>query len=84
VLIGASGPGEQSWESDSLNNSIFTYYYLDGLNRHNGSVQQAFQYSKPLVYQRVKQEKGGDIDQNPQVIATNQNWNMQLSSNKPQ
>lgn len=83
VLIGASGPGEQSWESDSLNNSIFTYYYLDGLNRHNGSVQQAFQYSKPLVYQRVKQEKGGDIDQNPQVIATNQNWNMQLSSNKP-
>jgi uncharacterized caspase-like protein len=33
VLIGASGPGEQSWESDALNNSIFTYYYLDGLNR---------------------------------------------------
>jgi hypothetical protein len=79
VLIGASGPGEQSWESDSLNNSIFTYYFLDGLNRNNGSVQNAFFYAKPLVPQRVKQEKGQDIDQNPQVIATNQDWNMRLS-----
>ncbi len=61
VLIGASGPGEQSWESDSLNNSIFTYYFLHGLNRNNGSVQNAFYYAKPLVPQRVKQEKGADV-----------------------
>jgi hypothetical protein len=82
VLIGASGPGEQSWESDSLNNSIFTYYFIDGLNRYNGSVQNAFYYSKPLVPQRVKQEKGTDIDQNPQVIATTQNWDMRLSQKR--
>ncbi|HWR57245.1 MAG TPA: caspase family protein [Thermodesulfovibrionales bacterium] len=79
VLIGASGSGEQSWESDKLNNSIFTYYFIDGLKRYNGSVKNAFIYSKPLVYQRVKEEKGRDIDQNPQVLATNSNWDMRLA-----
>lgn len=79
VLIGASGAGEQSWESDRLNNSIFTYYYLDGLKRHNGSVKNAFFYAKPRVTQRVKEEKGGDIDQNPQVLATKSDWDMRLS-----
>jgi hypothetical protein len=82
VLIGASGPGEQSWESDSLNNSIFTYFYLDGLNRYDGSVQNAFYHAKPLVYKRVKQEKGSDIDQNPQVVATSTNWDIHLSQRK--
>lgn len=82
VLIGASGAGEQSWESDKLNNSIFTYYFLDGLKRHNGSLKNAFYYAKPLVYQRVKQEKGRDIEQNPQVMATNTEWDMRLSSKK--
>jgi hypothetical protein len=79
VLIGASGAGERSWESDQLNNSIFTYYYLDGLNRSNGSVKHAFYHAKPLVGQRVKQEKGIDIDQTPQVLATNTNWDMRLT-----
>ena len=79
VLIGASGAGEQSWESESLRNSIFTYYFLNGLNQYDGSIQNAFYYAKPLVYRRVKQEKGEDIDQNPQVVATNRNWNMYLS-----
>jgi hypothetical protein len=78
VLISASGAGEKSWESDSLRNSIFTFYFLDGLNRHNGSIKKAFFYAKPLVYQKVKQEKGVDIDQNPQVMATNKNWDMRL------
>ncbi len=82
VLIGASGAGEQSWESDKLNNSIFTYYFLDGLKKHNGSVKSAFYYAKPLVYQRVKQEKGIDIEQNPQVMATNPEWDMRLSQKK--
>ena len=82
VLIGASGPGEQSWESDTLNNSIFTYYFIDGLKRYNGSVQNAFYHAKPLVPMRVKKEKGVDIDQNPQVITTTQNWNMSLSQKR--
>ncbi len=82
VLIGASGAGEQSWESDQLNNSIFTYYFLDGLNRNNGAVQNAFYYAKPRVTQRVKQEKGGDIDQNPQVVASQSEWNMPLGQRR--
>ncbi|MCX8031645.1 MAG: caspase family protein [Thermodesulfovibrionales bacterium] len=82
VLISASGAGEQSWESDKLNQSIFTYYFLDGLKRHNGSVKNAFYYAKPLVAQRVKQEKGKDIEQNPQVMATNRQWDMRLMPKK--
>jgi uncharacterized caspase-like protein len=82
VLIGASGAGEQSWESDQLNNSIFTYYFLEGLKKNNGAVKHAFDYAKPRVTQRVKQEKGSDIDQNPQAIASNSEWNMQLAQKR--
>ncbi len=78
VLISASSAGEKSWESDQLHNSVFTYYFVDGLNRYQGSVKDAFQYSKPLVQQRVKQEKGADITQTPQAMATNQDWNMRV------
>lgn len=78
VLIGASGSGEQSWESDRLRNSIFTFYFVDGLSRFGGSVQQAFNYAKPRVASRVKEEKGADIDQNPQAMATVPNWDMRL------
>jgi len=82
VLIGASGAGEQSWESDQLNNSIFTYYFLDGLNKNNGAVKNAFLYAKPRVTQRVKDEKGSDIDQNPQVVASQSEWNMPLGQRR--
>ncbi len=82
VLIGASGAGEQSWESDKLNQSIFTYYFLDGLKRNNGSIKNAFYHAKPLVTQRVKQEKGQDIEQNPQIMATSTEWNMHLMPKK--
>lgn len=83
VLIGASGSGEQSWESEKLRNSIFTYYFIDGLNRYGGSVQQAFNYAKPRVVSRVKEEKGKDIDQNPQAMATLPNWDMRLAQGRP-
>jgi hypothetical protein len=78
VLLSASSAGEKSWESDSLKNSVFTYYFVDGLQRYNGSVKDAFTYSKPLVSQRVKQEKGADISQTPQAMATSNNWNMSI------
>jgi hypothetical protein len=78
VLIGASSAGEKSWESDSLKNSVFTYYFVDGLQRYQGNVKDAFYYAKPLVDRRVKQEKGAEISQNPQAMATNQDWNMKL------
>lgn len=79
VLIGASDASEQSWESDRLRNSIFTFYFVDGLNRFNGSVQQAFDYAKPRVLAHVRQEKGPDISQHPQAQANVPNWNMPLA-----
>jgi hypothetical protein len=79
VLIGASSSGEKSWESDQLKNSVFTYYFVDGLQRYQGSVKDAFYYAKPLVDRRVKQEKGAEISQNPQATATNKDWNMKLT-----
>jgi len=45
-------------------------------------VQNAFYYAKPRVTQRVKQEKGGDIDQNPQVVASQSEWNMPLGQRR--
>ena len=45
---------------------------------HGGSVQTAFYQAKPLVYQRVRSEKGADIEQSPQVLATKPDWNMRL------
>lgn len=79
VLLSASSAGEKSWESDALKNSVFTYYFVDGLKRYRGSVKDAFTYSKPLVSQRVKQEKGADVTQTPQAMATNDNWNMRIT-----
>ena len=79
VLLSASSVVEKSWESDTLKNSIFTYYFVDGLKRYQGSVKDAFNYSKPLVSQRVKQEKGAEISQTPQVMATSDNWTMRFT-----
>ena len=78
VLISASSAGEKSWESDQLRNSVFTYYFVDGMRRYDGSVKDAFDYSKPVTLQRVQQEKGADITQTPQAMATNENWNMRV------
>jgi hypothetical protein len=82
VLIGASGSGQKSWESDTLHNSIFTYYFLDGLDKYHGAVEDAFYYARPLVSRRVKEEKGSDIEQTPNAIATTRNWNMELTNGR--
>lgn len=78
VMISASGPNEKSWESDQLRQSIFTYYFLDGLNQSKGSVKEAFFYAKPRVKERVKREKGSDIEQSPQVYVTNDKWDIKI------
>jgi hypothetical protein len=78
VLISASSSGEKSWESDQLHNSVFTYYFVDGMKRSDGSVKDAFDYSKPRTTKRVQEEKGADISQVPQAMATNENWNMRV------
>jgi hypothetical protein len=82
VLISASSAGEKSWESDTLKQSVFTYYFVDGLNRNQGSVKGAFDYAKPLTSNRVRQEKGAEISQIPQAMATNQDWDMRFTTPK--
>ena len=79
VLISASNAGERSWESEQLRNSVFTRFFLDGLRRHGGFVKEAFDYTKPLVEQQVKREKGPDIEQNPQLTPSRRQWNLSLA-----
>lgn len=77
VMVGASTGGQQSWESDQLRQSIFTYYFVDGLRKNNGSVRNAFYYAQPRVSDRVRSEKGAE--QNPQIMATTNNWDMKIA-----
>lgn len=79
VLISASGPNEKSWEDKSIRHGYFTYYFLEGLKRHGTAVQDAFFYAKPLVSQRVRQDKQG-ASQTPQALATTPNWNIPLTA----
>ena len=80
VLISASDAGERSWESDTLRNSVFTRYFIDGLRQNGGAVQNAFEYAKTRVPAQVKQEKGADISQTPQITANRRDWNMTLAA----
>jgi hypothetical protein len=79
VLISASDAGERSWELESLQNSVFTYYLLEGLSRHRGSVKAAFEYAKPLVLSKVQMERGGEIKQTPQVTSNRPEWDMSIA-----
>jgi caspase domain-containing protein len=79
VLISASDARERSWESDKLHNSIFTYYFIQGLQTYNGTIKESFDYSEPLVERTVKEEKGMDIDQHPQLTPNRKDWNMSIS-----
>ena len=79
VLISASDSRERSWESDRLHNSIFTYYFIQGLQTYHGTIKESFDYSKPLVERTVKEEKGIDIDQHPQLTPSRKEWNMSIA-----
>jgi uncharacterized caspase-like protein len=79
VLISASDSGERSWESDRLQNSVFTRYFIDGLRQRNGSVREAFDFAKTRVPATVQQEKGADITQNPQITANRRDWDISLT-----
>ena len=80
VLISASDAGERSWESDQLRNSIFTRYLIEGLRTHGGAVREAFDDARPLVREHVKREKGGDVEQNPQLTPNRRDWNMSVAA----
>jgi hypothetical protein len=79
VLIAASSSSEKSWEGDSIKHGYFTFYFLDGLHKNNGALQDSFNYASPLVTQRVREEKEGAI-QRPQAMATSHDWNMPMAA----
>jgi len=79
VLIAASSAQEKSWEGDSVKHGYFTYYFLDGLHKNQGALQDSFNYASPLVTQRVRAEKEGAI-QRPQAMATTHDWNMPIAT----
>jgi hypothetical protein len=73
-LIITGGTGDQTtWESDTLQNGVFTYYYLeglqDGLNDANQdgiiSTEEAYWFSKDLVDEWVFTSQG--MHQNPDI-----------------
>jgi hypothetical protein len=78
VLIAASSAEEKSWEADSVKHGYFTFYFLDGLRKQQGALQDSFNYASPLVTQRVREEKEG-ATQRPQAMATTHNWNMPMA-----
>lgn len=77
VLLSASDSGEKSWESDSLKNSFFTYYLLEGL-KQVGNVREGFFYAKPRVIDGVRKEK--EADQHPQVVASRPEWDIRVGN----
>lgn len=75
VLISASDAGQRSWESETLRNSFFTYYFIEGLRRHK-NVKEAFEFAKPRVIEGVRREK--NAEQYPQYVTDRREWNMSL------
>ena len=60
VLIGATSAGEKSWESDTLKQSVFTYYFVDGLQRIPGVGQGCLLLRQPLTSTGKAGKRTGD------------------------
>jgi hypothetical protein len=65
ILISASDASQRSWESDSLRNSYFTYYLIEGFQDQRSALS-AYQYAKPIVMREVQREK--QEQQTPQAV----------------
>jgi hypothetical protein len=65
VVVAACAETEYSYEGTStLQNGVFTYYYMQGLNNVN-TVEGAFSYAEPLAHDFVLDNY--DEDMNPQI-----------------
>ncbi len=60
VVITASQPDEQSWESDKIKNGYFTFYLIKALMQNNGtlSLEQLYNYLKVEVSNAVMNDQG--------------------------
>ncbi|MGH9800169.1 MAG: caspase family protein, partial [Blastocatellia bacterium] len=59
VIITASQPTESSWESDKLQNGVFTYFLIQALKQNKGMtpIGGVFNFLSDQVSQRVREEK---------------------------
>ncbi|MBV9759760.1 MAG: caspase family protein [Acidobacteriaceae bacterium] len=59
ALIAASGEKQSSYESDELENGVFTHYFIEGLKRQNGQspLSAIFAYVSDQVPKQVEEEK---------------------------
>lgn len=77
VIITSSSNNEKSWfSSDVSSQSIFTSYYLKGLRKYNGNVNDAFEYARPrtsFAAQVVSAQNSGGkaANQTPQILSQN-------------
>jgi uncharacterized caspase-like protein len=80
VLISSSEGTELSWESTELRNSIFTYYFLQGLVQRQSRAKAAVEYAKPLVQLEVQRlNPGYNYTQRPQTVANPQDADVPLA-----
>lgn len=76
-LMSASGPGEESRESDGVlpapsgrpfDGGLFTQSFAEGLRIYRGDVSQAFAYSRVFVSLFVREKTRGLAGQTPQIL----------------
>lgn len=74
VVITSSRSTEQSWESDRLENSYFTYYLMEALRRpvdeSPPTIANIFEYLSPRVADAVAREQRES--QHPQIMAADE------------
>ncbi len=71
IIATACNETEYSYETADLQNGVFTYYYMDGLNTYN-TVEGAFIYAAPLAHDFIA-TYGEDM--NPQLYDPDpSNW----------
>lgn len=63
IIATACNETEYSYETADLQNGVFTYYYMAGLNTYN-TVEEAFAYASPLAHEYMA---AYGEDMNPQL-----------------
>ncbi len=72
VIMTASGPSQKSWESDQLQASFFTHYFVRGMQA-SGNIRDAYRYARQIVPGEVFLWKQGAV-QTPMIYASRREW----------
>jgi hypothetical protein len=87
VIVSASDKSQKSWEpppgdASRVQNSYFTHYLLQNLQKNGGRIQDSVASSIPLVNEAVQHEKGKA--QNPQFFSVPNldDWNFSINAKR--